>query len=120
MRLISLILPDDFPYHRNGKMSECHIAFWRDTASCDHVVPVAPGMHVRSGQPCHYLLYVQLDRAEFAHWGTRVEPSPDSRFRLGWTHLLLPRVDGTRAWGNRASLPQLGTRAHSSRSKAHL
>lgn len=41
LRLLSIAFGSVFPYHPHGKMSECHLAFWRDLASCDHVVPVA-------------------------------------------------------------------------------
>jgi hypothetical protein len=43
LRAISIMMPDEFPYHPNWKMSECHIAYWRFGASIDHVVPVARG-----------------------------------------------------------------------------
>jgi HNH endonuclease len=43
LRLLSHFLGDDFRYHPHGRMTECHVAFWRDIASCDHVVPVARG-----------------------------------------------------------------------------
>jgi hypothetical protein len=32
-----------FSYHAHWKYSETHYAFWRDTASCDHIRPVASG-----------------------------------------------------------------------------
>lgn len=41
LRLISDIFPDLLKYHSHWKISECDIAFWRFTASCDHVVPIA-------------------------------------------------------------------------------
>lgn len=43
LRLISYILPDEFPSHPNWKMSETHIAFWELFPTVDHVVPVARG-----------------------------------------------------------------------------
>jgi hypothetical protein len=41
LRLLSIALGGVFPYHPHGKMSQCHLAFWRDLASCDHLVPIA-------------------------------------------------------------------------------
>jgi len=41
LRLLSITLSHVFQYHPHGKMSQCHLAFWRDLASCDHLVPVA-------------------------------------------------------------------------------
>src|SRR5260370_24408311 len=32
-----------FSYHPHWKYSETHYAFWRDSASCDHIVPVTSG-----------------------------------------------------------------------------
>ena len=43
LRLLSLPFGDVFPYHPHGRMDTCHLAFWRDMASCDHLVPVARG-----------------------------------------------------------------------------
>ena len=40
---VQAVDPAAFPYHLHGKMTECHLAFWRDVASCDHLVPVARG-----------------------------------------------------------------------------
>jgi hypothetical protein len=40
LRLLSLQLPEAFPYHPNWKMSETHPAYWRLCATLDHVVPV--------------------------------------------------------------------------------
>lgn len=43
LRLISRLLPQEFPFHPNWKMSECHIAYWELSPTIDHVVPVARG-----------------------------------------------------------------------------
>ncbi len=43
LRLLSIYLPDKFPYHKNGKMSEGHIAYWELFPTIDHVTPVAMG-----------------------------------------------------------------------------
>ena len=43
LRLLSIYLPEKFPYHKNGKMSEGHIAFWELFSPIDHLVPVARG-----------------------------------------------------------------------------
>src|SRR5918994_5424222 len=43
LRLISQTLPEEFPFHSNWKMSECHVAYWDLSATVDHVVPVARG-----------------------------------------------------------------------------
>lgn len=43
LRALSLLFPSDFRWHPHSKMTECHVAFWRDFASCDHLIPVARG-----------------------------------------------------------------------------
>lgn len=43
LRLVSLMAPTAMRYHPHWKMTECHIAFWRESTSCDHVIPVARG-----------------------------------------------------------------------------
>ena len=43
LELISLEIPKDFPTHRNGKFTECHVAHWELYASVDHCVPLARG-----------------------------------------------------------------------------
>lgn len=41
LRLLSLNMPDKFPYHRNWKMTETHSAYWDLCPTIDHVIPVA-------------------------------------------------------------------------------
>ena len=43
LRILSLRLPEHFPFHPNWKMSETHIAFWELSPTIDHLVPVARG-----------------------------------------------------------------------------
>lgn len=43
LRLLSALLPDEFPAHPNWKQSESHIAFWELFPTIDHVIPVARG-----------------------------------------------------------------------------
>ena len=40
LRLLSLLLPTEIPYHENWKLSETHPAFWTLCATIDHLVPV--------------------------------------------------------------------------------
>ncbi|STZ45127.1 HNH endonuclease [Mycolicibacterium gilvum] len=41
LRLLHVVLGDDFPAHPNGKLSETHIAFWELFPTVDHRVPVS-------------------------------------------------------------------------------
>ena len=45
LRILSHYLPLDFPYHKNGKMTEGHLAYWELFPTIDHVEPVARGGH---------------------------------------------------------------------------
>jgi hypothetical protein len=41
LRLLSLRMPDVFPFHKNGKTDQCHFAFWELFPTVDHVIPVS-------------------------------------------------------------------------------
>lgn len=43
LRLLSHYLSAEFPFHKNGKMTEGHVAYWELFPTIDHVVPVARG-----------------------------------------------------------------------------
>ena len=43
LRLLSIFLPDEFPFQKNWKMTETHIAYWELYPTIDHVVPIARG-----------------------------------------------------------------------------
>lgn len=43
LRLLARILPEELPYHKNGKSDECHFMHWELYPSHDHVVPIARG-----------------------------------------------------------------------------
>jgi hypothetical protein len=43
LRLISKLLPEQFPFHRNGRLDVCHFPFWELFPTIDHLVPVARG-----------------------------------------------------------------------------
>ncbi len=43
LRILSHYLPSELPYHKNGKMSEGHLAYWELFPTIDHVVPVSRG-----------------------------------------------------------------------------
>ena len=43
LRLLSKVLPQEFPAHPNWKMSESHIVFWELFPTIDHILPIARG-----------------------------------------------------------------------------
>jgi hypothetical protein len=43
LRLLSRLLPSEFPFHPNWKMTETHMAYWELFPTVDHIVPIARG-----------------------------------------------------------------------------
>ncbi|MBI1916695.1 MAG: HNH endonuclease [Planctomycetes bacterium] len=43
LRLLSAVLPQEFPFHPNWKMTETHPAYWELFPTIDHVLPVSRG-----------------------------------------------------------------------------
>ncbi|MEI7990548.1 MAG: HNH endonuclease [Chloroflexota bacterium] len=43
LRLLSVLLPNEFPFHPNWKMSETHRMYWELFPTVDHIVPMARG-----------------------------------------------------------------------------
>ncbi len=43
LRLLSKLMPEVFPFQKNWKMSECHLAYWQLFPTIDHIIPVARG-----------------------------------------------------------------------------
>src|SRR6476646_3554515 len=41
LRLISRLLPNEFPFHRNWKSDACHFAFYELFPTIDHLVPIS-------------------------------------------------------------------------------
>ena len=43
LRLLSCVMPEEFPYHSHWKTSECHLAYWQLLPTIDHIIPVTRG-----------------------------------------------------------------------------
>ena len=43
LKVFSMYFPQEFPYHRNWKMNETHIAYWELVPTINHINPVAIG-----------------------------------------------------------------------------
>jgi hypothetical protein len=43
LRILSKELGASFPFHKNWKMSDCHIAYWEYIPTYDHIIPIARG-----------------------------------------------------------------------------
>lgn len=65
LRLLSQLMPEQFPAHKNWKMSESHIVFWELFPTIDHVVPVARG---GSDEEANWVTTSMLRNSAKAHW----------------------------------------------------
>ena len=83
LRLLTKVMPEEFPAHPNWKMSECHIASWELFPTIDHVVPVARG---GVDDETNWVTTSMLRNAAKAHWTLE---------ELGWS---LREADSTDAW----------------------
>ena len=43
LRLVSMLLPREFPFHKNWKTDSCHFAFYELFPTIDHLIPVSRG-----------------------------------------------------------------------------
>lgn len=43
LRILSVVMPDEFPFHPNWKTDVTHPAYWEIGATIDHLVPVTRG-----------------------------------------------------------------------------
>lgn len=41
LKVFSIYFPKEFPYHRNWKMNETHIAYWELVPTINHINPIA-------------------------------------------------------------------------------
>ena len=64
-RLLSRLLPQEFPYHKNWKMAETHPAYWELFPTIDHVLPVARGGPDTEG---NWVTTSMLRNAAKANW----------------------------------------------------
>jgi 5-methylcytosine-specific restriction endonuclease McrA len=87
LRLLSLKLPEVFPYHRNWKVAETHPAFWQLYATIDHVVPITRG---GTDAESNLVTTSMLRNSAKAHWfieelGWVLNPPGD---RMKWDGLM--------------------------------
>jgi hypothetical protein len=65
LRLLSRLLPQEFPFHPNWKMAETHLAYWELFPTIDHVVPVTRGGPDTEG---NWVTTSMLRNAAKANW----------------------------------------------------
>jgi hypothetical protein len=81
LRLLSRLLPAEFPFHPNWKMSATHSAYWELFPTIDHVVPVARG---GKDDESNWVTTSQLRNSAKAAWtlnelGWSLQPPGDVR-----------------------------------------
>jgi hypothetical protein len=92
LRLLSKVLPDEFPAHSNWKMSESHIIYYELFPVIDHVVPIARG---GADDASNWVATSMLRNSAKAHWTLE---------ELGWKLLPVPTSstwDGLVGWAQR-------------------
>lgn len=89
LRLLTQLLPSEFPAHPNWKMAESHIVYWELFPTVDHVIPVARG---GVDDASNWVTTSMLRNSAKAHWTLE---------ELGW-HMVEPgevsQWDGLTRW----------------------
>jgi hypothetical protein len=98
LRLISKLLPQEFPFHPHGKMDECHLAFWELLPTIDHLVPVARG---GADDPTNWMSTSMLRNAAKANatieeLGWSVQPPGDPNEWDGLTEWFMDQARSSR------------------------
>jgi hypothetical protein len=65
LRLLSRLLPEEFPFHPNWKISETHPAYWELFPTIDHLVPIARG---GSNSEANWITTSMSRNASKANW----------------------------------------------------
>lgn len=79
LRLFAEFMPDLLPYHKNGRLDQCHILHWDLSPAVDHIVPITRG---GAHDPENWIT---------TSWGKNTIKSNMSLDELGWT--IHPRGD---------------------------
>ena len=98
-RLLSRLLPEEFPFHPNWKMSRTHPAYWELFPTIDHVLPVARGGPNHDG---NWVTTSMLWNAAKANWtldelGWKLYPAGSLAEWDGLTSLFVSFVDSERS-----------------------
>jgi 5-methylcytosine-specific restriction endonuclease McrA len=72
LRLFAEFMPDLLPYHKNGRLDQCHILHWDLSPAVDHIVPVTRG---GGHDPKNWIT---------TSWGKNTIKSNMSLDELGW------------------------------------
>jgi hypothetical protein len=89
LHLLSELMPEEFPYHKNWKLDQCHTIYYELYPSHDHIQAAALG---GSNDLDNLITCSMLVNAQKGHWTVD---------QLGWEILSAGRVsewDGQTAW----------------------
>lgn len=65
LRIMSSLMPKEFPFHKNWKTSECHLAYWHLLPTIDHVLPVSRG---GTDEESNWVCTSQLRNSAKSNW----------------------------------------------------
>jgi hypothetical protein len=99
LRLLSHLLPQEFPFHPNWKISETHPAYWELFPTIDHVLPLTRG---GADREANWITTSMLRNAAKAHWtleelGWSLWPSGSLAEWDGLTRLFLEFINSDRS-----------------------
>lgn len=99
LRLLSIFLPDAFPFHPNWKTSVTHRAYWELFPTLDHIVPVSRG---GVDEPSNWVTTSQLRNSAKGNWtleelGWKLVPPGDLELWDGTVNWFVGFVSNQRA-----------------------
>ncbi|MCE5226999.1 MAG: HNH endonuclease [Porphyromonadaceae bacterium] len=65
LRIMSSAMPEEFPFQKNWKMSECHLAYWQLLPTVDHIIPVSRG---GADEESNWVCTSQLRNSAKSNW----------------------------------------------------
>lgn len=94
LRLISMLLPREFPYHKNWKTDACHFAFYELFPTIDHVIPVSRGGADSEDNRMSTSMIRNAAKSNFTVYelGWRILPAGDINLWDGLTHWFLQQM----------------------------
>jgi hypothetical protein len=98
-RLLSRMMPQEFPFHRNWKMGQTHPAYWELFPTIDHVLPIARG---GADSETNWVTTSMLRNAGKANWtleelGWSLYPPGSLADWDGFTRLFLEFINSDRS-----------------------
>ena len=94
LRLVSMLFPRKFPYHKNWKTDACHFAFYELFPTIDHLISVSRGGADNEGNKVSTSMIRNAAKANFTiqELGWRLLPPGDIKKWDGLTRWFLQQV----------------------------